>query len=62
MPSFLGLYLSLLHCFSYKYRELAFQIADQFRVLGKPMGLKDCVVVGGVGKFYEKAILKTIIL
>ncbi|XP_072050708.1 probable ATP-dependent RNA helicase DDX49 [Amphiura filiformis] len=28
-------------------RELAFQIADQFRVLGKPLGLKDCVIVGG---------------
>jgi len=28
-------------------RELAFQIADQFRVLGKPLGLRDCVVVGG---------------
>lgn len=28
-------------------RELAFQIADQFRVLGKAINLKDCVVVGG---------------
>ncbi|PKU34678.1 hypothetical protein llap_15017 [Limosa lapponica baueri] len=26
-------------------RELAYQIAEQFRVLGKPLGLKDCVVV-----------------
>ncbi|NXV58529.1 DDX49 helicase, partial [Molothrus ater] len=25
-------------------RELAYQIAEQFRVLGKPLGLKDCVV------------------
>ncbi|XP_071964725.1 probable ATP-dependent RNA helicase DDX49 [Antedon mediterranea] len=29
-------------------RELAYQVADQFRVLGKPIGLKDCVVVGGM--------------
>ncbi|XP_062868687.1 probable ATP-dependent RNA helicase DDX49 isoform X1 [Trichomycterus rosablanca] len=29
-------------------RELAYQIAEQFRVLGKPMGLKDCIVVGGM--------------
>jgi len=28
-------------------RELAYQIADQFRVLGKPLNLRDCVVVGG---------------
>ncbi len=28
-------------------RELAFQIADQFRMIGKPIGLKDVVVVGG---------------
>ncbi|KAI9319014.1 P-loop containing nucleoside triphosphate hydrolase protein [Dichotomocladium elegans] len=29
-------------------RELAFQIAEQFRVLGKTIGLKDCIVVGGM--------------
>ncbi|XP_078279996.1 putative ATP-dependent RNA helicase DDX49 isoform X2 [Rhinoraja longicauda] len=29
-------------------RELAYQIAEQFRVLGKPLSLKDCVVVGGM--------------
>ena len=29
-------------------RELAFQIADQFRVLGKPVGLREAVVVGGM--------------
>ncbi|XP_007560585.1 putative ATP-dependent RNA helicase DDX49 [Poecilia formosa] len=29
-------------------RELAYQIAEQFRVLGKPMGLKDCIIVGGM--------------
>eukprot|EP00095_Tigriopus_kingsejongensis_P000465 maker-scaffold217_size252476-snap-gene-1.38 protein:Tk00465 transcript:maker-scaffold217_size252476-snap-gene-1.38-mRNA-1 annotation:"probable atp-dependent rna helicase ddx49" len=28
-------------------RELAFQIADQFRVVGKCIDLQDCVVVGG---------------
>lgn len=31
-------------------RELAYQIADQFRVLGKPIGLKDAVIIGGMGK------------
>lgn len=30
-------------------RELAYQIADQFRVFGKPLGLKDCVITGGMG-------------
>ncbi|CAH0560804.1 unnamed protein product [Brassicogethes aeneus] len=29
-------------------RELAYQIADQFAVIGKPMNLRTCVVVGGV--------------
>lgn len=29
-------------------RELAYQIAEQFRVIGKPLGLKDCIVVGGM--------------
>ncbi|CAO3649277.1 unnamed protein product [Cunninghamella blakesleeana] len=29
-------------------RELAYQIAEQFRVLGKGLGLKECVVVGGM--------------
>ena len=28
-------------------RELAAQIAEQFRVVGKPMNLRDCVIVGG---------------
>ena len=31
-------------------RELAFQISEQFQVLGKPMGLKLAVVIGGRGK------------
>ncbi|KAB0799222.1 hypothetical protein PPYR_07102 [Photinus pyralis] len=29
-------------------RELAYQIADQFAVIGKPMNLKHCVIVGGM--------------
>nr|XP_014352495.1 PREDICTED: probable ATP-dependent RNA helicase DDX49 [Latimeria chalumnae] len=29
-------------------RELAYQIAEQFRVLGKPLGLKACIIVGGM--------------
>ncbi|XP_017879245.1 probable ATP-dependent RNA helicase DDX49 [Ceratina calcarata] len=29
-------------------RELAFQIADQFSVVGKSIGLKKCVIVGGM--------------
>ncbi|KAG1444351.1 hypothetical protein G6F56_010335 [Rhizopus delemar] len=29
-------------------RELAYQIAEQFRVLGKNIGVKECVVVGGM--------------
>lgn len=28
-------------------RELAYQIADQFAILGKPINLKQCVIVGG---------------
>lgn len=28
---------------------MAYQIAEQFRVLGKPLGLKDCIIVGGMG-------------
>ncbi|XP_062306525.1 probable ATP-dependent RNA helicase DDX49 [Osmerus eperlanus] len=29
-------------------RELAYQIAEQFRVFGKPLGLRDCIIVGGM--------------
>lgn len=29
-------------------RELAFQISEQLRALGKPMGLRDAVIVGGL--------------
>ena len=32
-------------------RELAYQIADQFRVFGSHIGLKDVVIVGGIGKY-----------
>ena len=28
-------------------RELALQIADQFRLVGRPIGLQDAVVIGG---------------
>lgn len=49
--------LSKLYCGSYLsrinfllIRELAYQIADQFRVFGRHIGLKDAVIVGGVGK------------
>lgn len=29
-------------------RELAYQIADQFSIIGKPMNLRTCVIVGGM--------------
>uniref|UniRef100_A0A3Q3GVE1 RNA helicase n=1 Tax=Labrus bergylta TaxID=56723 RepID=A0A3Q3GVE1_9LABR len=29
-------------------RELAYQIAEQFRVLGKPLGVRDLIIVGGM--------------
>lgn len=29
-------------------RELAYQIADQFRIIGKPINLIDCVITGGI--------------
>lgn len=38
-------------------RELAYQIAEQFRVLGKPLGLRDCIIVGGMGKKKHRALL-----
>ena len=31
-------------------RELAFQSAEQFQVLGKPIGLKVVVITGGRGR------------
>lgn len=37
-------------------RELAYQIAEQFRVLGKPLGLKDCIIVGGMGMGAERLL------
>ena len=39
------------------HRELAYQIAEQFRVLGKPLGLKDCIIVGGMGMEEPKEAL-----
>ena len=39
------------------HRELAYQIAEQFRVLGKPLGLKDCIIVGGMGMGEPKEAL-----
>lgn len=38
------------------YRELAYQIADQFRVFGRHIGLKDAVIVGGVGKLVPVSV------
>lgn len=38
-------------------RELAYQIAEQFRVLGKPLGLRDCIIVGGMGKTLHTCVL-----
>eukprot|EP00049_Salpingoeca_infusionum_P014058 m.261937 g.261937 ORF g.261937 m.261937 type:complete len:482 (+) comp15584_c1_seq1:267-1712(+) len=35
-------------------RELAYQIADQFRALGKPIGIKDCIIVGGVDETQQQ--------
>lgn len=35
-------------------RELAYQIADQFRVFGTHIGLKDAVIVGGIGELINK--------
>ena len=32
------------------YRELAYQIVDQFRVFGRHISLRDVVVVGGIGE------------
>ncbi|ROL44087.1 putative ATP-dependent RNA helicase DDX49 [Anabarilius grahami] len=34
-------------------RELAYQIAEQFRAFGKPLGLKDCIIVGGMDMVYQ---------
>ena len=32
-------------------RELAFQIAEQFNVLGKPIGVRVTVITGGLGMY-----------
>ena len=44
-PHIFSVYLSCV-----KFRELAYQIADQFRVFGRHIGLKDTVIVGGIGE------------
>ena len=41
---------SLFTCFVSTFRELAYQIADQFRVFGRHIGLTDAVIVGGIGE------------
>lgn len=33
----------------YFFRELAFQIAEQFNVLGKPINVRVTVITGGLG-------------
>lgn len=43
-------------------RELAFQIAEQFRVLGKGMGVKECVVVGGMGTLDTEQALQRMLI
>jgi superfamily II DNA/RNA helicase len=35
--------------------ELAFQIAEQFQIIGKGVNLKDAVIVGGLGKIGMKS-------
>ena len=35
----------------YIFRELAFQIAEQFNVLGKPIGVRVSVITGGLGMY-----------
>ncbi|CAN7999722.1 unnamed protein product [Ixodes hexagonus] len=38
-------------------RELAFQISEQFKVIGKGVGLKDCVIVGGMDMVTQGRLL-----
>ena len=38
-------------------RELAFQIGDQFKALGKPIQVRVTVVTGGRGEFNDEIIL-----
>jgi hypothetical protein len=40
-------------------RELAYQIADQFRALGAPMNLHAAVVIGGMGTCTPACLLQT---
>lgn len=41
-------------------RELAYQIADQFRVFGSHIGLRDVVVVGGTGVYLPTTTVCTV--
>ena len=44
--------MQCLRCFYCLYfRELAFQIAEQFNVLGKPIGVRVSVITGGLGMY-----------
>uniref|UniRef100_A0A671V5T2 RNA helicase n=1 Tax=Sparus aurata TaxID=8175 RepID=A0A671V5T2_SPAAU len=40
-------------------RSLAYQIAEQFRVLGKPLGLRDCIIVGGMATSHITVVDRT---
>ena len=42
-----------LYQFVLTFRELAYQIADQFRVFGRHIGLKDAIIVGGIGEVHN---------
>ena len=39
--------------------ELAFQIADQFRAFGSPIGLRDAVIVGGLDAIDQGVALQS---
>ena len=44
------LYLTIVTHLNYFYRELAFQLSEQFLLFGKRIGIRTAVVVGGVGE------------
>ena len=52
-----GIYVSGLLYLVTAGRELAYQIADQFRVLGKPIGLKEAVIIGGLDMMKQSLTL-----
>ena len=49
-PLFLLLVSTVVQCTPVDCRELAFQIADQFKVLGKSAGVRVTVITGGMGE------------